>query len=105
MTKQLGQILVDARMISRTTLDRALEKQAVSGKKLGEILEEMNVIWVEDVVAALEVQQGIKPSMPPKLGDILLDAEIVNLATLERALQNSRKAGNLWVKSWSTWEV
>lgn len=87
MTRQLGQILVDARIISRTTLDRALEKQAISGLKLGEILEEMDVIWVEDIVTALEVQQGVKPSIAPKLGDILQEAEIVNLAALELALQ------------------
>jgi len=93
MTKQLGQLLVDARMISRTTLERALEKQALSGLKLGEILEEMDVIWVEDIVAALEVQQGVKPSLPPKLGDILLDAEIVSLTTLESALKKQRTSG------------
>jgi len=93
MTKQRGQILVDARMMSRTTLERALEKQAISGLKLGEILEEMNVVWVEDVAAAQEVQQGAKPSIPPKLGDILLDAEIVSLASLERALQKQQEDG------------
>ncbi len=93
MTKQLGKILVDSRLISRTTLDRALEMQAASGLKLGEILEQMNVIWIEDVVEALEVQKGNKPSMSPKLGDILLDAKVINLTTLERALKKQGETG------------
>ena len=93
MTKHLGQILVDARIISRTTLDRALEMQAESGLKLGEVLDKMGVVWVEDIVQALDVQQGIKVSMPPKLGELLLDAEIVSFSTLERALQKQQENG------------
>jgi cytochrome b subunit of formate dehydrogenase len=102
MTKHLGQILVDALIISRTTLDRALELQSSSGKKLGEVLEEMGVIWVEDVVEALGVQQGIKPAIPPKLGDILLDSRIVSLTTLEQALkmqqENGKRLGEVMVE-------
>ena len=93
MTKKLGQILVDSRIISRSTLERALEKQAQSGRKLGEILEEMNVIWVEDVVEALEVQKGNKSFVHQRLGDLFLDADIVSLTTLERALAKQQESG------------
>lgn len=95
MTKQLGRILVDSRIISRTTLERALEKQADSGLPLGEILEEMNVIRVEDIVAALNVQKSEQPRIPKKFGEILVEAGLISRATLMRALELQKESGRI----------
>ena len=42
--KQLGTILVESGIITVKTLERALERQKGSGKRLGIVLEEMGVI-------------------------------------------------------------
>ena len=58
--KQLGDILVEADIISVKTLERALERQKLSGKKLGIVLEEMGVITKEELLNALSLQLGFK---------------------------------------------
>lgn len=56
--KKFGEILVEAGVISTSTLNRALERQSGTGKKLGTILEEMGVVTNEEVIEALAVQNG-----------------------------------------------
>jgi len=58
MTKKIGEILVDADVISHATLLRALERQKGSEQKLGYILQEMGVVTQDEVVEALAVQNG-----------------------------------------------
>lgn len=58
--KQLGNILVDAGVITVKTLERALERQKGSGKRLGVIFEEMGVITEEELIDALAKQFGFK---------------------------------------------
>ena len=58
--KQLGNILVDTGIISVKTLERALERQKGTGKRLGTTLEEMGVISEEELIKALAVQFGFK---------------------------------------------
>jgi CheY-like chemotaxis protein len=58
--KQFGAILVEKDIISTKTLERALERQKTSGKRLGEVLEEMGVITGEELVDALAKQFGFK---------------------------------------------
>lgn len=58
--KQLGTILVEAGIITNTTLERALERQKGSGKRLGIVLEEMGVITELELVDALARQFGFK---------------------------------------------
>lgn len=60
MKRQLGTLLVDKEIISNRTLERALERQKGSGKRLGVILEEMGVITEEELVDALAKQFGFK---------------------------------------------
>jgi cytochrome b subunit of formate dehydrogenase len=99
MAEKLGNILVDARVISKTTLERALERQRTTGRKLGEVLEDMGVIWQEDISEALQVQSGAKSAIPRKLGDILVEANIISMTTLERSLirqkETDRKLGEV----------
>ena len=58
--KQLGEILVEAGIISRKTLERALERQKESRARLGSILEEMGVITEEELAEALGTQFNFK---------------------------------------------
>lgn len=58
--RQLGTLLVEKEIISNRTLERALERQKGSGKRLGVILEEMGVITEEELVDALAKQFGFK---------------------------------------------
>ncbi|HIJ95066.1 MAG TPA: response regulator [Desulfuromonadales bacterium] len=58
--KHLGDILVEAQIISLRTLERALERQQTSKKRLGTVLEEMGVISEEELVEALSKQFNFK---------------------------------------------
>jgi CheY-like chemotaxis protein len=58
--KHLGDILVEAQIISVRTLERALERQQTSKKRLGSVLEEMGVISEEELVDALSKQFNFK---------------------------------------------
>ncbi len=58
--KHLGDILVEAEIISRKTLERALERQKVDKKRLGTVLEEMGVITEEELAEALAKQFNFK---------------------------------------------
>ncbi|OHB33442.1 MAG: two-component system response regulator [Desulfuromonadaceae bacterium GWB2_53_15] len=58
--KHLGDILVEAELISRKTLERALERQKGEKKRLGMVLEEMGVITEEELAEALAKQFNFK---------------------------------------------
>lgn len=76
--KHLGDILVEAELISRKTLERALERQKGEKKRLGAVLEEMGVITEEELAEALAKQFNFKTiknfishSFPQELLDLL----------------------------------
>jgi len=76
--KHLGDILVEADIISKKTLERALERQKTEKNRLGVVLEEMGVITEEELVEALSKQFNFKTvknfvghSYPLELLDIL----------------------------------
>lgn len=58
--KHLGDILVEAELISKKTLERALERQKGEKKRLGMVLEEMGVITEEELAEALAKQFNFK---------------------------------------------
>jgi CheY-like chemotaxis protein len=58
--KRFGEILVDARVLNEVALGKALEKQKATGKRLGEVLEEMGIISDRDVVLILARQFNCK---------------------------------------------
>ncbi len=58
--KHLGDLLVEADIISNKTLERALERQKTEKKRLGIVLEEMGVITEEELVDALSKQFNFK---------------------------------------------
>jgi len=58
--KHLGDILVEADIISRKTLERALDRQKEGKQRLGVVLEEMGVITEEELADALGTQFKFK---------------------------------------------
>ena len=58
-TKKLGRILLESGFINQDTLDKALELQVESEKKLGSLLVDMGVISIEEIIEAHALQQGL----------------------------------------------
>jgi CheY-like chemotaxis protein len=58
--KHLGDILVEADIISKKTLERALVRQKEGRMRLGAVLEEMGVITEEELAEALGAQFNFK---------------------------------------------
>lgn len=58
--KRFGEILVDAKVISAEALVRALERQRGTGRRLGQVLEEMAIVTEKDIAAALARQFNFK---------------------------------------------
>jgi CheY-like chemotaxis protein len=76
--KHLGDILVEAEIISKKTLERALARQKEGKERLGTVLEEMGVITEEELAEALGAQFNFKTiknfvghSFPQELLDLL----------------------------------
>lgn len=79
--KKLGETLIDMGVIDTVTLEKALALQKTTNKRLGKILEEMDVILEEDIARALAKQFGFRYAkgltrfnFPPEVLD-LCDAE------------------------------
>lgn len=58
--KRFGEILVEAKVVDLQQLERALEKQKGTGRRLGQVLEEMGVVTERDIAAALARQFGFQ---------------------------------------------
>lgn len=58
--KHLGDILVEAEIISNKTLEKALIRQKAGKQRLGEVLEEMGVISEDELAEALGAQFNFK---------------------------------------------
>jgi CheY-like chemotaxis protein len=58
--KRFGEILVEAKVLSEDLLGRALERQRGTGRRLGQVLEDMGVVTEKDIAAALARQFGFK---------------------------------------------
>lgn len=80
--KKLGEILIESNLVSEQQLLAALSIQENSRKPLGAILVEQGYIVREELEAAVAKQYG------SKLGEILINAKVINFGQLERALKN-----------------
>jgi len=76
--KRLGELLVEAGLITQEQLQKALSLQKSTGKKLGEILVEQGFVTEDEIVEVLEFQLGI-PHI--KLDQYNIDQEAVNLVS------------------------
>ena len=59
MSKPLGEVLVDERLISREQLAEALERQRETGKPLGTIIREQGLVEEKALVEAVAKQLGV----------------------------------------------
>lgn len=82
--KKLGEILVEGNLVSEQQLLAALSIQENNKKPLGEILVEQGYITKDKLEGALAKQYG------SKLGEILINAKVINLNQLEQALKIQR---------------
>jgi hypothetical protein len=83
--KTLGQILIDKNIITEAQLDSALRRQKLEkGKYLGQILFEMGVPQ-EEINKALDSYYKRK-----RIGQILIDLEIITAKQLEEALEKQK---------------
>ncbi len=58
--KRFGEILVEAKVVDGQQLERALEKQKGTGRRLGQVLEEMGIVTEREIAGALARQFGFK---------------------------------------------
>jgi len=80
--RKLGNLLLDAGIITEEQLKQVLEIQKVTGKKFGEILVEQNIVQEKEIVEVLEFQLGI-PHMD--LDKHFIDPDIPNLISEDLA--------------------
>lgn len=99
-TLRLGELLIRAGLVDRGTLDEALRRQAASGARLGETLVAMGVLERDELPSLLDVQAGLRegqahPALGERLriGRLLVEAGEIDPATLDRALERSRRTG------------
>jgi type IV pilus assembly protein PilB len=76
--RKIGELLLEAGIITRQQLDEALQIQKKTGKKIGEILVEKGYITEDEILEVLEFQLGI-PHV--KLDQYVIDPEVVNLVS------------------------
>jgi len=58
--KKFGEILVEAGVINEIALRQALDRQQITGWRLGKVLESMGVIAEKDIAVALSKQYGFR---------------------------------------------
>jgi type IV pilus assembly protein PilB len=80
--KKLGEILVEAGLIDKKALDKALEIQSIEKKKIGEILIEMGV--ADDVVIAKALSTQLKIPLV-RLAQTEIPEEIISLVPYDLA--------------------
>jgi CheY-like chemotaxis protein len=85
-SKRIGKLLVDAGIISVTTLERTLEMQKESGMRLGALLTEMGIVTDEEVIDALCQQCNLKKVR--NIADQTFPKELLDLVPAQMALKN-----------------
>lgn len=83
-TKQLGELLIDRKVIASEHLQKALDYQKVNGGLIGEILVQLGFAKEEDIAQVLTAQYGF-PYLPLINYDI--DLELVQLVPEQMARQ------------------
>ncbi|MBI1920169.1 MAG: response regulator [Geobacter sp.] len=83
--KHLGDLLVEAGIITVKTLERALDRQKGTRKRLGMVLEEMGVITEEELAEALAKQFNFKTVK--NLTSYSFPADLLQMVPQDLALQ------------------
>jgi CheY-like chemotaxis protein len=83
--KRIGNLLVEAGIISVKTLERALAMQKVRGKRLGEFLKEMGIVTEDELIDSLARQCNMK--VVRKFADKEFPEDIFELVPQQIALE------------------
>lgn len=76
--RRIGELLLEAGIITRQQLEEALQIQKKTGKKIGEVLIEKGYVTEDEILEVLEFQLGI-PHV--KLEQYNIDPEVMNLVS------------------------
>ncbi|MFH1678497.1 MAG: hypothetical protein ABH914_02630 [Candidatus Omnitrophota bacterium] len=94
--KQLGELLVEKRVITDEQLSHALVVQKERGGLIGEILVALTYVKEVDVAWALALQKGLEKKGEHKLiGELLVGRGLINQEQLIRALSIQKEKGGL----------
>jgi type IV pilus assembly protein PilB len=83
-TKQLGELLIERKIIIPENLQKALDYQKVNGGLIGEILVQLGFAKEEDIAQVLTAQYGF-PYLP--LGSYDIDVEVIQIIPVQVARQ------------------
>ncbi|MCX5712556.1 MAG: hypothetical protein NTY47_05765 [Candidatus Omnitrophica bacterium] len=84
INKQLGELLLERNIISKSQLEKALSVQKEHGGLIGEVLVELGFAKEEDIAQSLTAQYGF-PYLP--LSNYEINPEIVNIIPARVARQ------------------
>ncbi|MFL0246453.1 GspE/PulE family protein [Candidatus Clostridium stratigraminis] len=84
--KRLGDLLVEARMITPMQLEDVLEKQKRTGKRLGKLLVDEGIISEDGLMKALEIQLGVKRV---NFDEVEVDKEAVKVISAKLASKHN----------------
>jgi CheY-like chemotaxis protein len=84
--KRIGEIFVEHGILTAKTVDRALARSRSLNRRLGEVLELMELITGEELAAALAIQNGCK--VVKNLKAIPVNKEVLKLVSVGVAMQN-----------------
>jgi hypothetical protein len=85
LTTRLGQLLLDAGLLSVEQLEAALDRQQETGERLGALLVAEGYLGESDLLATLEKQYGVPAA---QLEDFTPDPELIKLVPYEMARRN-----------------
>lgn len=85
MKNHIGNLLVGAGIISVKTLERALELQRGSGKRLGKLLRDMGIVTEQEVIEALARQCDLR--IVRNFADQPFPKELLDLVPAQLALE------------------
>lgn len=83
-TKQLGELLIERKIITQEHLQKALDYQKVNGGLIGEIFVQLGFAKEEDIAQVLTAQYGF-PYLP--LANYEIDTEVINIIPVGVARQ------------------
>lgn len=95
--KKLGDYLMESQIVTQEQLDKALDVQKTTKKKLGDTLVDLGYLTVSQMSTLLTQQIKSKTGTQRKrLGDILIETKIITQEQLNQALQTQKeKKGKL----------
>ena len=93
--KQLGQLLIEKKMITHEQLDQALKVQLKEGGLLGQILIKLNIVTAEQIENSVNEQT----SSAQKLENALKEMGILSAEQSNQALEFQKKEGGTFAQS------